>query len=219
MDQIQAILWDMDGVLVDTTELHFLTWARVFSQHHIPFSREKFQFIYGMNNRQAIAILGGEHLTDDFKDALSEQKETLFRQMLCEKELLLPGVKTWLEYFRSNGFAQAIASSAPRENIDAIVHSLGLRPFFDTTVSASALPSKPEPHVFLEAASLVGIPPGRCVVIEDTPAGIEGARRAGMRCIGVATTNPPNALRAANLVLHRLSDLTPKEAVERLNNN
>jgi beta-phosphoglucomutase-like phosphatase (HAD superfamily) len=100
-----------------------------------------------------------------------------------------------------------VASSAPPANIDALVGELGLATNFDVIVSGSELPGKPEPQLFLKVAHLLDVPAERCVVVEDAVAGVEAARRAGMRCIAVTTTNPAQALQAADLVVDSLVDL------------
>ena len=102
-----------------------------------------------------------------------------------------------------------MASSAPPANIEVLVDELGLRSYFSALVSASSLHSKPDPAVFLEAARRLDLPAERCIIIEDSLPGVEAARRAGMKCIAVTTTNPPEALQAADLVVERLDALAP----------
>jgi beta-phosphoglucomutase-like phosphatase (HAD superfamily) len=100
-------------------------------------------------------------------------------------------------------------------NIDTLVDELGLRPFFDALVSGVDLPGKPEPVLFLKVADMLHVPAERCVVVEDAVAGVEAAKRAGMRCIAVTTTSPASALGAADLVVDRLDDL-PIDAFQKL---
>jgi HAD superfamily hydrolase (TIGR01509 family) len=121
----------------------------------------------------------------------------------------------WLERLAAQGVGQAIASSAPPANIDALVDELGLRRYFTALVSGHDLPGKPEPALFLEAARLIGVPLERCVVVEDAPVGVEAARRAGMKCIAVTTTSPAQALQAADVIVERL-DALPADAFKRL---
>jgi HAD superfamily hydrolase (TIGR01509 family) len=127
----------------------------------------------------------------------------------------LPGVRTWLERLAAKGVSQAIASSAPPANIDVMVDEAGLRVYFDAIVSGSQLSAKPDPAVFLEAANHLGVSPDRCIVVEDAIAGVEAAKRAGMRCIAVTVTNPAAALQDADIVVDRLDEL-PEGAFERL---
>lgn len=205
-----GILWDLDGVLVDTGELHFQSWVAVFRELEIPFSRDFFQSTFGMNNTGVLTALLGERATPEFVARVGGRKEELFRQMIPGRIKTSPGAREWLERFRSWGVPQAVASSAPPANIDAMIDELNLRPYFQAIVSGLDLPSKPDPAVFLEAARLIDVPPQQCVVFEDAVAGVEAARRGGMRCVAVTTTNPAEALQAADIVVERLDQLTEK---------
>lgn len=210
-----GVLWDMDGVLVDTGEFHYQSWDRVLQDYDVPFSREFFQDTFGMNNAGILSVLLGEKLTPDLMTEIGDRKESWFREAIRGHAKPLPGVQLWLERLQNDGARQAIASSAPPANIEALVHELGIRDYFDVLVSGGDLPGKPEPVLFLKAAGLLDLAPGRCVVVEDAVAGVEAAKRAGMKCIAVATTNRPSALGRADLVVERL-DTLPEDIFRRL---
>lgn len=207
---IRGILWDMDGVLIDTTDAHYEAWRRIAAEYDIQLERTYFLGALGMNNTGAIEYL--LHRSPDPQECagIGDRKENLFREILNGRIALLPGVLEWLEYFRAHGYAQAIGTSAPWENIDALMAETGIRPYFQAIVSAYELPGKPDPYVFLEAAHQLGIPPAESLVIEDSVIGIEAARRGGMRCLAVETSNPAEKLGRADWVLHRLSSQTPQ---------
>lgn len=211
----QGVLWDMDGVLVDTGEFHYQSWQEVLEERDLPFSREFFRQTFGMNNAGILARLLGEDLTDELLVEITEQKEERFRELIRGRAQALPGVVPWLARLRQAGFRQGIASSAPEANIDALVDELGLRDYFDVIGSGADLPAKPDPALFLEVARRLGAQPGRCTVVEDSLAGVEAAKRAGMNCIAVTTTNPAEALAAADLVVESLEDL-PADAFQGL---
>ncbi len=211
----QGVIWDMDGVLVDTGEFHFQAWSQALSEHGIPFTRESFRATFGMNNAGILEVLLGETPALELLAEISDRKERLFRRAVRGRAQLLPGVLAWLERLKAAGTRQAIASSAPPANIDALVDELGLRTYFDAVVSGFDLPGKPDPAVFLKAACLIGVPPERCVVVEDAVAGVGGARRAGMKCVAVTTTNPAQALKEADVIVERL-DALPLDTFERL---
>lgn len=202
-----AVLWDMDGVLVDSGEGHYQSWQSTLDEAGIPFNRELFRQTFGMNNRGILTVLLGHPPEEGFLERISERKESRFRHAIRGQVRPLPGVLHWLEHLKAMGARQAVASSAPQANVDALVDELGIRPYFEVLVSAYALPGKPDPAVFLEAARRIAIPPGRCVVVEDAIAGVQAARHAGMKCIGVATTNPPKALTDADVIVGRLDQL------------
>jgi len=211
MKEIKGVLWDMDGVLVSSGEFHWPAWSQTFSEHDIPFTYEQFRATFGMNNTGILKLLLGENIGPDLIAAISDRKESLFRQAVKGHVRPLPGVLDWLDRLQGWGVKQAIASSAPPANIDTLVDELRIRPYFYAIVSGADLPGKPDPAVFLEAARQIGAPPERCLVIEDAIAGVEAAKRAGMRCVAVTTTNPPEKLRAADLVVERLDLLSPDE--------
>lgn len=215
MKAVTGILWDMDGVLTSTGEFHFVAWSQTLADHKIPFSHDQFTATFGMNNAQILQILLGETFDQDLVAEISDTKEERFRQAMRGHAQLLPGVSEWLGRFKGWGFRQAIASSAPPANIDALVDELGIRPFFDAVVSGANIPGKPDPTVFLNAARLIDVPPQRCIVIEDAIAGVEAAKRAGMKCVAVTTTNPAEALKRADIVVEHL-DLFSAEAFSSL---
>lgn len=205
----QGVLWDMDGVMVDTGQAHFQSWVNVLSEYDIPFSREFFRDTFGMNNAGILSILLGDRLTPELLAEIADRKEYLFREAVRGSVEPMPGVIPWLERLQEAGFRQGIASSAPVANIDTLVDELGVRARFDAIVSGVDLPGKPEPILFLKVAGMLHVPPERCVVVEDAVAGVEAAKRAGMSCIAVTTTSPSSALGTADIVVDRLDDLPP----------
>ncbi len=215
MKNIYGVLWDMDGVLVDTGEFHFQAWMKTLPGEGLPFDRETFRRTFGMNNAGILALLLGRQPEPDYISRVSDLKEANFRQAIRGRAQPLPGVRDWLERLHRAGYRQAVASSAPQENIDFLIGELGLRDYFQVVVSAAHMPGKPDPAVFLEAARRLDLPPAHCVVVEDAVPGVEAARRAGMKCIAVTTTNPARALAAADLVVNRLDELPP-DAFEKL---
>jgi HAD superfamily hydrolase (TIGR01509 family) len=209
MTAAYGVLWDMDGVLVDTGEFHFLAWMKTLPAEGLPFDRETFRRTFGMNNAGILALLLGRQPEPVYIARVSDLKESNFRQAIHGQVQLLPGVQAWLERIQTTGNRQAVASSAPQENIDFLIGELGIREYFQAVVSAAHMPGKPDPAVFLEAARRLELPPERCLVVEDAVPGVEAARRAGMKCIAVTTTNPREALSGADLVVDRLDNLPP----------
>jgi len=211
----RGVIWDLDGVLVDTGEFHFQAWSETLKNNGIPLTRERFNVTFGMNNAGVLTTLLGSAPALDFLARVEEEKEQRFRESIRGRVQPLPGVQLWLSRLQAATVPQAIASSAPQANIDAIVDELGFRSYFAALVSGANMPGKPDPAVFLEAARLIGLSPERNVVIEDSISGVEAARRAGMKCIAVTTTNSRDALKSAHLVVDRLDALSWEE-LERL---
>jgi beta-phosphoglucomutase-like phosphatase (HAD superfamily) len=201
----------MDGVLFDTGEFHFQSWAQVLPEYGLSMTREQYRSLFGMKNEDTIPVLAGRAVERGLIVEIGELKETAFRMAIQGRAALLPGVRVWLDRFACWGLRQAIASSAPQANIDALVDEAGIRHYFDAVVAVKELPGKPDPSIFLAAASSIHVPAERCVVIEDAVAGVIAARRAGMKCIAVTTTNPAPALEKADLIVATLEELSEQK--------
>src|ERR1044071_5015756 len=209
----RAVLWDVDGTLIDSREYHWLSWHGALEAENFRLTREQFERTFGRRNEE---ILGGYFPSYDAEQIarVGEAKEVAYRKLIREGGIeLLPGVRAWLERLRAEGWLQALASSAPRANLDAIVNALRLEEFFSAVASAEDVTEgKPNPQVFLAAASKLGVEPASCVVVEDAPAGTEAARRARMRCVGVLSSH--GELRA-DIVVRTLEEL-PDDAFDDL---
>lgn len=211
-----AVVWDMDGVIADTGAAHFAAWRKVLAELGRSFDEADFRRVFGIVNPDAIRFLLGEAVSSIEIDRISERKENLFREAVQGRVSLFPGVETWLERLGKQGCRQAIASSAPRLNIDVLLHSLSIGPHFQAIVSAEDVTvGKPDPSIFLRAAAALDVSPVRCVVVEDSVAGVQAARRAGMVCVAVTTTQPTERLSDADLVVKHLTELAD-DAFERL---
>ena len=191
----RGVIWDLDGVLADTTEAHFQAWATALSAWDIPFDRSRFDRVFGMNNVDTLTELLGRPPTQEEIRGIAERKESIFRQHAEELVRPMPGAVRLLDELEQAGWMQGVASSAPLENIDLLVDVFGIRRYFAAILSGDGLPAgKPDPSLFLQAAKSLQLPPDQCVVVEDAPAGVEAARRAGMVFIAVATTRPRETL-------------------------
>jgi beta-phosphoglucomutase len=204
-----GVLWDLDGTIVDSAELHYLAWREALRALGHEHTREEFARGFGKRNDLVVRDLLGDALPADAACLLIEDKETRYRRLVRERGLKpLPGVAEWLERLRGGGFRQALASSAPPANIEVSLEALGLGRYLDAVVSAEEVGhGKPDPAIFLEAARRLGVPPARCVVVEDAPAGLEGARRAGMRSVGLLSDR--HSKLEADLVVPSLQALPP----------
>lgn len=197
---MSAVIWDLDGTLVDTAELHFQAWLELARQLGKPFTREDFAGTFGWRNPEIIPKLFGPHYSESEIAKLGHRKEELYRQAARAGVQPLPGARALLEQLQEAGFRQAIGSSAPRENIDLLLEMLGITPFLSAIVAMEdTTRGKPDPEVFLLAAERLGATPALSVVLEDAPVGVQAAKAGGMRAIGVAFVghHPEARLRAA----------------------
>lgn len=191
----RGVIWDLDGVLADTAEAHFQAWAEALSAHEIPFDRAAFDRVFGMNNVGTLTVLLKRPPTRQELTHIADGKEQIFRQEVRRRVRPMPGAIRLLDELEQRGWLQAVASSAPQENIDLLVDVIGIRRYFTAILSGARLPAgKPDPALFLSAARALQLPPQHCVVVEDAPVGVEAACRAGMPCIAIATTRPRDTL-------------------------
>jgi beta-phosphoglucomutase family hydrolase len=203
---IEAVLWDLDGVLVDTAPVHFLAWRELMAALGRELSEDEFRRGFGLRNDAILRSLLGE-LPEERVDELSRRKEAMFRDQIRGNVAPIGGAVPLLARLREAGKRTAIVSSTPRENIDVLLHSLGLKVAFDAIVAAEDVTrGKPDPEGYLLAAKSLGVEPQGCVVIEDAPGGVEAAKRAGMKCIGLAAARAPESLARADLVVTSLED-------------
>src|SRR6266487_5440920 len=188
MDASRAVLWDMDGTLIDSEDLHWISWRNTLANEGIFITHSQFLSSFGQPNDSILPQWLGAAATPERMERIANAKEELYRRRVRRNGISpLPGVAYWLHRLHEEGWLQAIASAAPRANIDAILGALSATHIFQAIVSAEDVHrGKPDPEVYLVAASRVGVAPERCIVVEDAVAGIEGARRAGMRSIGVS---------------------------------
>jgi len=208
-----AVLWDVDGTLVDTAELHFQAWTILARELNKPFTRADFAATFGRRNPEIIHQIFGHRYTDAEVAELGKRKEELYRAAARQGVELLPGVRPLLEGLYGAGFLQAIGSSAPRVNLDLILDLTQTARYFQAIVSSEDTQrGKPDPQVFQVAAAKLGVAPGRCVVVEDAVAGVQAAREGGMKCIAVSFVghHSNSALNAAgaNLVVKTLEQVT-----------
>ena len=188
MTVARAVLWDMDGTLIDSEELHWISWRDTMSNEGIPITRDQFLASFGQRNDSIIPRWLGAVSTRERIERIENAKEELYRQLVRRDGISpLPGVADWLGRLHHEGWLQAIASAAPRANIEVVLEALSATHIFQGVVAAEDVhKGKPDPEVYLTAAARVGATPGRCIVVEDAVAGVEGARSAGMRSIGVS---------------------------------
>jgi beta-phosphoglucomutase len=215
-----AVIWDVDGTLVDTAELHFHAWDELCRDLGHNFTRAEFAATFGRRNPEIIRHLFGDRFDDANIARLGDRKEQLYRTAARKGVSLLPGVRELLDVLHSAGFQQAIGSSAPRENIDLILQLTDSCHFFDAiTSSEDTQRGKPDPQVFLVAAGKLGVSPQHCVVMEDAVAGVQAAKAGGMKCVGVTFVghHPDAALRqaGADLVVKTLAEVSV-DAIRRL---
>jgi beta-phosphoglucomutase len=184
-----ALVFDMDGVIVDSNPLHRESWALFNSGYGLETTEAMHQRMYGRRNDDIIRDFYGDGLSPAEVAARGKAKEALYRTMVTGRveEVLVPGLRQFLE--RHRGTPMAVASNAEPENVALILDLAGLRPYFRAVVDGHQVQQpKPHPEVYLRAAELLRAAPADCIVFEDSFSGVAAGLAAGMRVIGVSTT-------------------------------
>lgn len=180
-----AVIWDIDGTLIDSAELHFRAWHKIGEELGFKISREQFASTFGLRNPDVIIRLFGTGCDVARGQQIAHKKEAYYRGMAASELRFLAGAEDRLNEFKRLNVPQALATSAPRGNVDLFLEVTRSQHFFVAVVTMEEVTrGKPDPEVFLTAAQRAGIEPQHCVVFEDAPAGVVGAKRAGMKCIG-----------------------------------
>lgn len=199
-----GILFDMDGVIVLSNPAHLAAW-QVFGRKQLGMeitSETFYRYISGRKNEDALAELLPNRFTPQELASMSLRKEAIYREQFGSQLEAVPGVLRLIKELTSppasTEMAIALATSGPPENVEFVLHKFGLEKAFQVCVNGSDVPrAKPDPAIYLLAAQRLRVPPHRCVVLEDARFGVQAAKRAGMRCLAVATSEPPSRLAEA----------------------
>lgn len=207
---IQAVIFDLDGVLTDTAEYHFLAWKQLATQLGIEFSRADNELLKGvdrMGSLELILQLGQKQLSVDEKLVLAEQKNAEYLKLvqLMSPADLFPGVLPLFSSLKAAGVKTALASAS--KNAALVLQKLGIPALFDYVADSNLIKNgKPDPEIFLTCAEALGVKPERCIGVEDAPAGVTAIKAAGMYALGIGE---PHALTQADLVIPAISALEP----------
>ncbi len=210
---LAAIIFDMDGVLVDSNAFHLSKWVDLFRAHGVAFTEEDLpRMVLGPPNDVTFRRYLKADLTPEQIDELDEELEANFRREIGPHARTMPGVRPLLDDCRAQGIPMAVASAAMTKNVDFLISTLGLRDYFHEMLSADDISHpKPDPEIYLKAAGKLGVDPAMCAVIEDSFVGIEAAKLAGMKCLAVASTFPSEELRRhtrADLIVPNLQTIS-----------
>ena len=186
---MQAVLWDLDGTIIDSSPLHYRVWRATPSPRGKEYRYEDFVADFGRSNRAVLTDMFDGQLSNEEMDAIADEKEAAYRRLvMAEGVPILPGVMEWLARFTEAGWAQTISSSADMANIVAVCQVLEISDCFHALISGAKLPQgKPDPAIFLNSAASLALAPDDCLVIEDSIHGVDAAMRAGMACVAVGS--------------------------------
>jgi len=181
-----AAIFDVDGVLVDSYEAHFESWRRLASETGVEFTEQDFAATFGRTSRDIIRTYWRPGLDQDTVRQLDDRKESLYREIVEGDFPAMSGAVELIDDLERSGWALGVGSSGPRENVALALDRLGRADAFSAVITGEDVErGKPHPEVYARACERLERPPGRCVVIEDAPAGIESARGAGARTVAL----------------------------------
>ncbi|MBK7651931.1 MAG: HAD family phosphatase [Flammeovirgaceae bacterium] len=205
-----AVIFDMDGVLVDTNPYHKISLKQFCTRHGYELNEEDLNNkIYGRTNNEWIRNLFGSLPKERILE-LGEEKEALFRSIYKDVIEPLAGLDELLKRLTHASIPIAIGSSAPRSNVDFVLESTRLKKYFNIILDQSHVEhGKPDPEIYLKVADRLGFEPKHCIVFEDSLSGVEAAQRAGAKVVGVTTTHNRKELAHTDFVIPDFTDLTP----------
>jgi len=204
---IQAVIFDLDGVIVDTAHYHFIAWKRLAKELGINFTEQENEQLKGVSRMRSLEIileLGNLRLSQEEMDRLATKKNKWFVDYInaMKPEEIFPGVKEMIQKIRTIGIKIGLASSS--KNADTVLTLLNIKDLFDAIVDGTMIThTKPDPEIFLLAAKKLNLTPSHCLVFEDAEAGVEAAIAAGMKCVGVGS---PQQLSKADVVVSKTAD-------------
>lgn len=212
-----AFIFDMDGVLIDSNPFHKIALQQFCKQHGYDLDetqlREK---IYGRTNKDWLRNLFGD-IDNNLLLQYADEKEALFRELYKKDVHALEGLIPFLSKLKADKIPRAIATSAPRANVDFTLQYARFDGFFDTILDESFVnKGKPDPEIYLKSAQALGFDPSHCIVFEDSLSGIEAGKAAGCKVVGVTTTHNREELNKTDFIIDNFSGLTPQSLVSRL---
>ena len=207
-----AVIFDMDGVLVDNNQYHNIAWLEFCKRKNLRISQEEIVSRYGTSNIEFFNLLYGDKISKEEADRLGEEKEAIYRE-IYEKDIVpATGLVPLLASLKEHGFKLAVATSAIPNNLNFVLDKINVRKYFDKLADSSMVKkAKPAPDVYLKASELLGIPPSRCLVFEDAVQGVKAALSAQMKVVAITSTFMRDNLKQADLIINSFTEITPKD--------
>jgi HAD superfamily hydrolase (TIGR01509 family) len=217
MDSKFAFLFDMDGVIVDSNPAHKIALRQFCRKYGRDLSEEQLkEKIYGRTNKDWLPAVFGE-ITEEQLRRYADEKESLFRDIYKSSIQPVPGLMPFLQKLQAAGIPTAIATSAPRANVDFTLKHTGTGEFFKTILDESFVSrGKPDPEIYLKAAAAIGFAPANCIVLEDSLSGVKSGKAAGCMVLAITTTHSAEELYEADAITADFIGLEPTELISRL---
>lgn len=211
-----AALFDMDGVIVHTNPYHKKAFDIFLNKYNVSLTNDELKdHIYGRTNEEIFPYIFKEDFTPQKGKQWADEKETMFRELYKGHIEPVAGLLPFLKELKENNVPVAVGTSAPIENLNFVMDELNLRGWFDTLLhSADVTKGKPDPEIYLKAAERLQVPPGNCVVLEDSIAGLNAGLNAGMKVVAVTTTHEPEEFEGAHLIISDFKGFTVQHLLD-----
>ena len=199
----KAVIFDLDGTLIDNNSYHRQTWEKYLEKIGKRISEEEFNaHLNGRTNLDAVRYIFGKEISEEKATQYTLEKEALYREIYQPFIKPVSGLMAFLEILKNKNIPMAIATSGIQPNIDFMFENILIKKYFTAVVNSSHIKKgKPDPEIYLKVASLLNVQPKNCLVFEDAVVGIKSAKTAGMKVIAVATTQPKEELGEADLIV------------------
>jgi len=215
---IKGLIFDLDGVLVDTAKYHYKAWKDLAASLGFDFSEKDNEKLKGVSRMTSLDILlktgNITHLSDEKKEELAHTKNTQYVAYIdkMQPDEILPGALEFLQTAKNDGYKIALGSAS--KNAERIINRLKIKQYFDAIIDGTKVAkAKPDPEVFLKGAEEMGTEPKECIVFEDAQAGIEAAKNGGFKAVGIGQAD---ILSQADIVFPGLAGLKPKDIIQQL---
>jgi len=214
----QCVIFDMDGVICHTNPHHVKAFEAFFDNYKVPYSEAEFEeHMYGKHNGYIMSHFFKRSVAGDELKKLEDEKESMFREIYKDKVETIPHYLEFLNQLKSRNFKTAVATSAPRANLDLIIKALKIEDKMDSMMSSEDVKHhKPDPEVYLKSAECVGVAPSNCIVFEDSFSGVSAALNAGMKVVGVLSTHTKEQLPPCNFYINDYSEINVEKVLELL---
>lgn len=205
-----AVIFDMDGVIVDSNPYHKIVLRQFCESHGISLTEEEMKTrIFGRTNKDWLTAVFGKDISLEKLKDFEKEKESLWRKIYAPEIKPVKGLIAFLNQLKKYGIPRAVATSAPSVNVDFTLKKTGTEAYFQTIVNGDEVKNgKPHPEIYLTISKKLGYPPNRCVVIEDSLSGVESARKAGCKVIGITTTHKREEFHGTELVIDNFKDIS-----------
>jgi len=215
----QCVIFDMDGVICHTNPHHVKAFEAFFNKYEIPYTNEEFEeHMYGKHNGYIMTHFFKRQIAGEELTTLEDEKEAMFREVYKDKVETIPHYLNFLSELKSRGFKTAVATSAPRANLDLIINALKISDKMDSMMSSEDVKAhKPNPEVYLKSAERVGVSPADCIVFEDSFSGVTAGLNAGMKVVGVLSTHTKEQLPVCSFYINDYSEVNVDKVLELLN--